>query len=309
MIPLSSILVDIDAMAHSQPALERAARVARAVGARLRIVDTLCDQTGVQSGFDCDVEDESVRRRQDRLERLADGLPDIPIATELLDGWPAKALIHDVVRFNHDLVVRSHARNLVDDQRTQFGDIDLELIRNCPCAVWALGHGSLSPKPRVVAAVDASAEEPLRRHLTATVIEWAIVLAFILSGTATLLHVWHPFAEKRARYYGTNTEFSAYQSRAQLRAQRRLSSLAKRYRLKDEHLPIELRRGRVERVIPEFVVSEGVDIVVLGSPGRRGFVQRLMRGTAERLIQTLPCSVVVVKPVGSVSHGRLRRPA
>lgn len=307
MIPLSSILVDVDATARSQPALERAVSVARAAGARLRIVDVRPDLPEANGpGFD--VEDQLNRRRQDRLESLADGVRDIPVATELLDGSPADALIDDVLRFNHDLVVRSHTRDLVEGQPAQRGGIDLKLIRDCPCPVWALGHGSLTERPRIVAAVDASAEEPLRRQLAARVLEWALVLAVVLNGTATVLQAWQPFSEKCARYYATSAEFSAYLNRARLRAQRDLSGLARRYRFNDELLPIELRRGRVDTVIPQFVVSEGVDILVVGSPNRNGFTRRLVRSTAQRLIEKLPCSVMVVKPDGFVSPG-LGRPA
>ena len=41
MQPFTSILVDIDATATAQPALDQAVRLARGCGARLKIVDAL----------------------------------------------------------------------------------------------------------------------------------------------------------------------------------------------------------------------------------------------------------------------------
>jgi nucleotide-binding universal stress UspA family protein len=59
---------------------------------------------------------------------------------------------------------------------------------------------------------------------------------------------------------------------------------------------VDLRRGEPAQVIPEYVVAHGVDVLVVGSSTRRGITGRLFRGMAERLLETLPCSVVAVKP-------------
>jgi len=185
--------------------------------------------------------------------------------------------------------------------------VDAQLIRSCPCPVWAVGHGVSPKNPRIVAAVDGSVEDPVKQRLNARVVELAILWAALLRGTATLLQVWRPFAEKRARYYGTSDEFSAYIDRARQRARQDLTSLAMPHELMDPSL--ELRRGEPEVVIPHFVVSEGVDLVVVGTTARGGFARRLMRTTVERLVQRVPCSVLVAKPDGFVSSVRLSRSA
>lgn len=61
-------------------------------------------------------------------------------------------------------------------------------------------------------------------------------------------------------------------------------------------MPAELHRGEPEDVIPEFVVAEGIDLVVMGSVARRGIPGFLIGNTAERVLDRLPCSVLVVKP-------------
>ena len=58
----------------------------------------------------------------------------------------------------------------------------------------------------------------------------------------------------------------------------------------------EVRRGDPEDVIPEFVVAEGIDLVVMGTMTRGGLARWLIGNTAERVLRRLPCSVLTVRP-------------
>jgi len=56
------------------------------------------------------------------------------------------------------------------------------------------------------------------------------------------------------------------------------------------------RHGVVDEVLPEFVVSHGMDLVVVGVPSRRGLARWVLGSTAARLLRQIPCSVLAVKP-------------
>ena len=58
-------------------------------------------------------------------------------------------------------------------------------------------------------------------------------------------------------------------------------------------------------IAPEFVVSEGIDVLVMGTVARGGVSGVLIGNTAERVLRKLPCSVLTVKPDGFVSPVRL----
>ncbi|MGE3600210.1 MAG: universal stress protein, partial [Dehalococcoidia bacterium] len=58
-------------------------------------------------------------------------------------------------------------------------------------------------------------------------------------------------------------------------------------------------------VIPDFVVAEGIDLVVMGTVARAGIAGMLLGNTAERILRKLPCSVLTVKPDGFTSPVRL----
>jgi nucleotide-binding universal stress UspA family protein len=66
-----------------------------------------------------------------------------------------------------------------------------------------------------------------------------------------------------------------------------------------------LRRGKPDNVIPEFVVSEGIDVLVMGTLARAGISGVLIGNTAERVLRKLPCSVLTLKPDGFVSPVRI----
>ena len=68
---------------------------------------------------------------------------------------------------------------------------------------------------------------------------------------------------------------------------------------------VELKKGDPEDIIPRFVVSEGIDLVVMGTVARTGIAGFIIGNTAERLLQRLVCSVYAVKPDGFRTPVRL----
>jgi nucleotide-binding universal stress UspA family protein len=56
-----------------------------------------------------------------------------------------------------------------------------------------------------------------------------------------------------------------------------------------------IERGQPEFLLPDYVASAGVDLVVLGSQGRSGLARALLGSTAENLLHTLDCDTLVVR--------------
>jgi len=53
--------------------------------------------------------------------------------------------------------------------------------------------------------------------------------------------------------------------------------------------------GRPAHVITEFAARNGVDLIVVGSQGKSGLERLLLGSTAESIIRTARCMVLVVK--------------
>ncbi len=56
-----------------------------------------------------------------------------------------------------------------------------------------------------------------------------------------------------------------------------------------------LERGTPETLLPDYVASADVDVVVLGSQDRSRLARVLLGSTAENLLHTLDCDTPVVR--------------
>jgi universal stress protein E len=309
MQPFRSILVDIDATARAQPALERAVRIARGCGARLKIVDVVSVPFEARSYLRADLEQDVANCRRQQLARIAHGIAGVAVDSNVLLGEPARALIQEVLRSGHDLLVRSHARDVVARGPKPFGAVDTQLFRKCPCPVWAVGPGPVPQYPKIVGAVHASPDDASEHEMNVKIIELALFIADLERGSLVLLQAWRPFGEHGILSHTSDEEFSAYVHAVERRSAESLTQLKASFGGYLAGVQADLHRGEAEEVIPEFVVAQGIDLVVLGTVARTGIAGLLIGNTAERLLRKLPCSVLAVKPDGFVSPVRLEEPA
>jgi nucleotide-binding universal stress UspA family protein len=247
------------------------------------------------------VEEEMVGRRRQQLERVARSVTGVRTEARLLTGRPATALIQDVLRSGHDLLMRSHGRDLAVSGPKPFGAVDLELLRKCPCPVFLVRHGSPEPRPSILAAVNASTEDDAERSLNQRIVEVALAVSDLEGGEPLLLQAWTPFAEQTVRSHSPEDAYAAYVAGVRDRTEADLRRLAQSFGGRLTGARIVHRRGEPEEVIPAFVVAEGIDLVVMGTVARGGIAGLLFGNTAERVLRALPCSVLAVKPDGFVS--------
>jgi len=301
MEPFRSILVDVDATDRAQPALERAARLARSSGARLTVVDVTGVPSYARPYLPAGLAEEMAERRRGDLARLAEGVAGVPVESRLLEGRGATALVDEALAAGHDLVVREGARDLVAPRREPSGAVNLELLRRCPGSVLLVGPGGAAEHPRIAAAVDTSAEAggEADHALNARIAAAAALMAELEGGTVTLLHAWEVLAETTVRRLASPDGYAGYLADARRRVADDFARFTRSLGGRLSGARAEMRRGEPEDVIPEFVVAEGIDLVVMGSVARRGIPGFLIGNTAERVLPRLPCSVLVVKPAGS----------
>ena len=301
-----NILVDIDATANAHPALERAILLAKKTGGRLTVADVMTVPSYAHRYLPPGIEESLVQDRRQQLARIAGQVTGIQARAKLLIGRPATVLIEEVLRSTHDLFMRSHAREVASSSPSPFGAVDMELLRKCPCPVLLVRQGQPAIKPRIACAVDASSEDPDAQAMNTRILELALLMANCLdSDTPTLLHAWLPFGERAVRRHAGDDDFAAYLEKARQRAASTLRRLARSFDGQFDEKDMVLRRGEPQDVIPEFVVSEGIDVLVMGTVARGGVSAVLIGNTAERVLRKLPCSVLTVKPDGFVSPVRL----
>jgi nucleotide-binding universal stress UspA family protein len=299
MISLTSILVDVDAVAANHPALDQAVMLAARSGARVKIVDVLpWVPSSARHFVTADLEHELVEHRRERLKTIAVGLQQVAVETELLRGRPGAALIQEVVRSGHGLLVRSHVRDLAADPRP-FGAIDMELLRHCPCPVWLVGAGAPQRPWRILAAIHANPADATEQALNAVILDWGLTLKGCGDDAQlTILQAWTAFGGSVLRSRMSSEEFAAFVEAARRTEREALSEFLTPFSGRLTDVAVELAHGEPEDAIARFVESHGVDVVVMGTVARTGIAGLIMGNTAERVLQRLRGSVLAVKPPG-----------
>ncbi|MGE0593960.1 MAG: universal stress protein [Vicinamibacterales bacterium] len=304
MLALSRILVDVDATADTHPALQQAVGLAARCGASLKLVDVVPEaSTGAAESADSAVEqEERLAHRRERLAALAATVRDVPITTEVLRGEPATALTQEVLHAQHHLLMRSHGRGPGDEERP-LGAVDLHLLRECPCSVWVV-RKSTKQLRRILAAVHTTAGDTVERGLNTTVLELALLLSHADDAHLTVLQTWTAFGESLLRSHGREEEVAGYTSAQRGLAEEALSAFMASFDESVRALDTVLLEGEPWDVIPEFVASHGIDVVVMGTVARTGLSGLVVGNTAERVLERLQGSVVAVKPPGFESPVR-----
>jgi universal stress protein E len=298
-----SILVDVDATAAVHPELDRAVRLARRCGASLTIVDSMTASAHVPHPLSADLDEDIVAARRHQLRRLARRTPEIPTTFELLVGPPATVLIQEVLRSNHDLLVRSHARDLTAGSN-HHGAINEELLRKCPCAVLLAGPGRTPEKPRVVGVVTAGKKDAPEDPLGVKVVELTLSMAHLENGAPMLLQTWLPFAEQMIRTNSLEHSFATYLEAERRRTAGSLAELTQSFAGTVPEIRMVSRRGKAEDIIPEFTVGQGIDLVVMAAPACNSITDLLFGGSSLKFLRKLTCSLLAVKADGFVSPVR-----
>jgi nucleotide-binding universal stress UspA family protein len=206
-----------------------------------------------------------------------------------------------VLAAGHDLLVRSHARDLAD-QSKPYGAVDMELLRVCPCPVWLIGQRPSPHTPwRLVAAINPSPDDETEQQLNLMVVAWALMLKDITGADLTLLHAWTVFGGSVLRSRLPKHEFDEYVETARRTAEDAMAAFTKPLADRLNGVTVELVEGEPEGAISHFVDRKGVDLVVMGTVARSGIPGLVMGNTAERVLQRLRGSVLAVKPPGFFS--------
>ena len=122
------------------------------------------------------------------------------------------------------------------------------------------------------------------------------------SGELHIIHVWHLFGERYVRSGGM-TEKDVQEAKAQekLEHKQRFDTLLSRVDVTDLKPHLHLIEGDPDERIPELVVEQGIDLLVMGTLCRTGIAGFLIGNTAEEVLNQVDCSVLTLKPEGFVT--------
>lgn len=312
-----NILCVVDTSDDCTDALQRAVMLAENNQASLSVINVMEPDTvslGMLDGgpISADLQAARLKTHTQLVKDLIEPFREqIEININILRGTPFLEIIREVLRNEHDLVIKMPETQDWLDQL--FGSDDMHLLRKCPCPVWLTKPGSTKTYQRILAAVDIDdiyPEEEQQPHnvLNHQILEIASSLSLSNFSELHIVHVWEAISESSLRSPFINTpenEISAYMKKVKQHHATSLDTLindvtshlgadALNYLKPQKHLI----KGWARKEIPQIAKSINADLLVMGTVGRTGIPGFFMGNTAETILNHIDCSVLAIKPPG-----------
>ncbi len=308
---ICDLLVIVDPTSDLQPAVEKAAFLASKLKAsvellacdtkssrELRIAKKLTDspQSGSVPGS---AHSEPVPSLESWLDRLAAPLrtQGVDVRTSIVSGDP---LPETLLKWIHDspadLVIKdTHHHSRV--MRTFIGNTDWQLIRHCPLPLLLAKPTHWHAHPAFAAAVDPSHPGDRQALLDHRILDYAHMLAGRTNGSVQVVHAYFP-----AMIAATVSPVAPSPldvAPEVLAAERSLHLSMVKPLLAPYGIPAEcihVDMGVPSEYLPRVAESCQLDVMVMGALSRNHLMQAIIGSTAERVLEYLPCDVLLIKP-------------
>ncbi len=139
---------------------------------------------------------------------------------------------------------------------------------------------------RIVCPVDFS-------EFSATAFEYAHSLARHYNAKLFIQHVAEPFISISPRYVSQPVIDQVYAQQV-ADAEENIREMTKRRSLNDVEHEVILERGAAADSILEFAAAEKMDLIAMGTHGKRGLDRLVLGSVTERVLRKAPCPVLVV---------------
>ena len=266
--------------------LRQAILVVAPTGAAVRILELPERQHGVEPA------------RSDALEGLVESLAGrgVRLRREMARDTSGRAILGEVIAGRHDLVLKGV--ELSDHGGRTLEPLDLELVRRCPCPVWAVECRSPRPPGRIVAALDPSSDDERRRARAVGLATLAAAVADAARAELHVLHAWTAFGDHLLRPRMPERDLEAYERRARDVAAEALARTLAAAGVELDDRAVHLPKGHFPRALTEFVEERDMDLVVMGTRGRTDWLESVVRPHAETVLCSTRASAMVVKEDG-----------
>jgi universal stress protein E len=302
-----------DPAGNRQPGLAKALAIAEAFDARLELFHALSSPVFAgppphDNESVANLEEDLLARARNRLESIAEAGRRRGAKISCTVAWdypPHEAIVRRATRAGADLIIAAWHRG--SHRRGWLMQLtDWELFRASPLPVLLVRDGARYHHPQILAAVD-----PLHAHAKPLDLDYRILaaakrLARAFNGRVDAVHACDFSAMPAAGVETGNDSSVLARGGASLRRQDRaqFDKLLKRAQIpaSRKHLVF----GDPVTLIPEVARKTGTALVVMGAVSRSALRRVFIGNTAERVLDALPCDVLVVKPGSFVGRVRAR---
>lgn len=241
--------------------------------------------------------------REERLSRLAGPLRARGFTVNTTAVWGKRYERH-ILRAIHeqrpDLVLKTtHHHNLL--KRLVLTNTDWYLIRHCPVPLWLVKQPEHGLKT-IGVSVDPLHEADKPAALDYKLLATGRALAASSGARVQAIHCFNPLPHTLAFDTGLVADYDGYAAQVQQHHVEAFREFASQAGVAENEQ--HLLRGYPEQAIPDHVAQNGIDLLVMGAISRSRLESALVGHTAERLLDEVPCDVLIVKPDGFVDPSK-----
>jgi len=316
---IRQILVAIQDLRHApRGELRKAGALARAAGATLELFHAI-DLPDPGASWPETATAEFVTRRRAAiaarslrtLERLARGEAFRGVRVRCMASWdypPHEAIVRRALASRADLVIAA-TRHHVPGARLVLRNTDWELIRHCPVPLLLVKSPRDYRRPAILAAVDPFHAHARPADLDARLLAAGKSCAQLLRGTLHAFHAYMPLVNvamvpiSTAPMLTIPPEMEDQHGAQITRAINRLAASAGVPRAR-----CHVHMGDVAGELTAATRDARAGIVVMGAVSRSALKRLFIGNAAERVLDSLACDVLIIKPRGFKSTVS-RRPA
>jgi universal stress protein E len=308
MRPIRRILVAIkDPTAKALPAVMKAAQLAHAFGAHLELFHAISTPVWIDTYSPEGTVAQITRRTRDesmeQLAKLAARLraQGLSVGTSATWDFPTyEAIVRRAGRDDIDLIVAErHAKAHILPGLLQL--TDWELLRTSPVPVLLVKTATAYKRPAILAAVDPEHSFGKPATLDREILQVAKSLSGALRGPLHAVNAYIPFPlQPPPRRTLSEAAVERLSARTRRATERTLRRLVKEFRIPKAQCHVVGRHpiDAIERTSKQVHSN----IVVLGAISRSGLKRFFFGNTAEVLLDSLDCDMLIVKPANFTSR-------
>jgi universal stress protein E len=298
---ITDILVIVNPLVRDQPAIAKAATLARWLGAGIELL--ICDtkisrekrtEGGLPSVGNSFLSD----NLESLIEQMAEPLRDdgIVVTTHVISGDPLHETVISWMRNSPaDLVIKdTHHHSFA--KRAFATNTDWHLIRACPVPLLLTKPKTWNTPLVLMAAVEPGHMNDTSAALDHRILDVAASMAKRFDAEVHAMHAYIPSTiataavGSMAPMIGVSAEALAAEN---ILRRFQIKRIADEYGVADANLHVDA--GMAAEYLPRMAFEWRADIVVMGAISRSGLKRVFIGSTAERVLETLPCDVLVVK--------------
>jgi len=305
METISRILSVVDPTATDQPAMNRAAWLAKQTGAELELLvcyyneylsgDRLFDSPSLEKA-----RHEVIANQEKHLEELAEPIRQSGIVVTTTANWDHplyEGIVRRTVASDADIVCKdTHHHSAVE--RALLTNTDWNLIRTCPVPLWLVKPHELADPPVIVAAIDPMNQHDKPAALDDEILQLSKLLGEKINGDVHAFHSYDPriaVATATANaYIPVSLPFDEIEQQMHEDHQKRFNEITSFHGVADDHS--HLVAGLTHEELPLIAERLKADVVVMGAVARNRWKRLFIGATAERTLEHLPCDLLIVKP-------------